>query len=172
MAWKRGHPLEGSCQENKLPLYPTFCIFGAYIWPINARMGSVPLYASVFSLLSASVPSRVRTSHPSGSRRQETPPRGGPLLAPGIAAPENPRYHVVSICKRLQIRWFPCGSNPCVAHGMGVPGTSCHSASSSPGWANGQSGLVVMSQPHCQLLVPAPSHASLHANALFTSKGT
>jgi hypothetical protein len=46
-----------------------------------------------------------------------------------------------------QIRWLPCGSNPLVADGVGVPADHNSRELYLKGRDSGQSGLVVLSQP-------------------------
>ena len=94
-----------------------------------------------------------------GRRAAGLPPSPWPSLAL-----ENRRYHAVSTEGEHSSRGSQCGSNPLLAHGVGVPVIApLHTRALGKwdtGWDSGQSALVGVNQPHGELTATAPLCAS------------
>src|SRR5215471_13229773 len=132
-----GSPIRRLLSREKTPLCTTCrCVFSAPSGRIT-RLDRANYYAPLFSVVVVSAPHLVRTSHPSGSRPREAvpscglPPRPWPYLAP-----ENRRYHTAST-EGDQIYGLPEGSNPWLAHGIGVPVIARAHARPIVGWDRG-----------------------------------
>ena len=162
-------PIRRLLSEGTLSLYTIFLRCFCSCVPYCSHVERQRLRTLVFVPLWCRPAAWVRTSHPSGSRSWEGLPSGRPFPRPWQrCCPRKP-----SVPYRVQKRQLnfllPYGSNPWVAHGMGVPVVAPHHARLLAGWDSGQSGLVVVNQPLVELTVPA--HVS-HPKALAVSKGT
>jgi hypothetical protein len=116
---KRAHPLEGSCQEVKLPPYTPFAFFFAEVCCMAPALSFAVSDAPVSSMDSVAVTSKRRTTHPSGSRLFEVS-LTSQTSAPGASAPQKTFGTLSCPIVMFTDFWLPSGSSLLVAHNRGV----------------------------------------------------